>query len=620
VSVLLGNGDGTFQAKTDQASGNNPVSVAIADLDGNGKRDLAVADNGSGTVSVLLGNGDGTFQAKTDYATGSNPSSVAVGDLDGDGKRDLAVANFGSGAVSVLLGNGDGTFQAKTDYGTASGPYSVAIADLNGDGKRDLATADANVNEVSVLLADHPPVVTGGGTLSYAENSAAQPVSPALSVSDPDGDMLSGASASISAGYQAGQDKLEWSDNDIGDGIQEDVSSDDQTVVLTGTGTAAEYQAALRAVTYRNTSDNPSTAARTVTFAATDQGGATGSGTASVDVSAADDPPVAVDDNATVSEDSGANTIDVRANDTDVDGGPKTITDTTDGAHGTVAITNSGDDLTYTPQPNYCNSAGGGPDTFTYRLNGGSQATVTVTVTCLTRLSAAPEVVRFGHRLVSTGTTRQVTFTNTGPAPARVTGMTLSGPGAADFAVTRGCAAPLAPGARCVAQVRFRPATAGQRAAQLVIATDGQPVTSTVELAGRGVSRPELTGLRLARRRFQPASSGATTSAGSSSGTNVAWRLDIAATTRFTVLARRGGIRSHGRCVKRRAATGGKPCRRWVAVAAFSVKGKRGANELHFTGRVLGAALPPGGYALNAEPQTAGHVGKAERKRFDITP
>jgi len=82
-------------------TGASPISVAIGDLNGDGNPDLAVANGAANTVSVLLGNGDGTFGTKTDFGTGGVPSSVAIGDLDGDGKLDLAVAN-GSSTVSVL--------------------------------------------------------------------------------------------------------------------------------------------------------------------------------------------------------------------------------------------------------------------------------------------------------------------------------------------------------------------------------------------------------------------------------------------------------------------------------------------------------------------------------------
>jgi hypothetical protein len=168
VSVLLGNGNGTFGTKSDYATGNGPRSVAIADLNGDGKPDLAtanvvVAGDDFGTVSVLMGNGDGTFGSKNDFGTGLYPYSVAIADLNADGKPDLAVANANSNTISVLLGNGNGTFGTKSDYGTASGPRSVAIADLDGDGRRDLAVANSGsdpdyAGTVSVLLNVGPVV------------------------------------------------------------------------------------------------------------------------------------------------------------------------------------------------------------------------------------------------------------------------------------------------------------------------------------------------------------------------------------------------------------------------------------------------------------------------------
>ena len=108
---------GLFVALAQFDAGNSPICVAVGDFNGDGKTDLAVANSmtGDNTVSILLGNGDGTFQSERTYTTGSRPFSVAVGDFNGDGKADLAVANYGSNTVSILLGNGDGTFRSP-DY------------------------------------------------------------------------------------------------------------------------------------------------------------------------------------------------------------------------------------------------------------------------------------------------------------------------------------------------------------------------------------------------------------------------------------------------------------------------------------------------------------------------
>jgi uncharacterized protein (DUF2141 family) len=147
VSILLGTGTGSFGAKTDFSTGRGANSVAVGDFNGDGKLDLAVATDV--TVSILRGTGTGTFGAKTDFGAGG-ASSVAVGDFNGDGKLDLAVANGdntvsilgGNDTVSILLGTGTGSFGAKADFGTGSNPGSVAVGDFNGDGQLDLAVAN----------------------------------------------------------------------------------------------------------------------------------------------------------------------------------------------------------------------------------------------------------------------------------------------------------------------------------------------------------------------------------------------------------------------------------------------------------------------------------------------
>jgi hypothetical protein len=164
VTILLGNGDGTFTpVATSPATGTEPYSVAVADFNGDGKADLAVANkNGgsAGTVTILLGNGDGIFTATAvSPATGNGPESVAVGDFNGDGIPDLAVANNNAGnagTVTILLGNGDGTFTpAAVSPATGNGPDFVAVGNLNGVGASDLAVANYTDNTATVLLTQN---------------------------------------------------------------------------------------------------------------------------------------------------------------------------------------------------------------------------------------------------------------------------------------------------------------------------------------------------------------------------------------------------------------------------------------------------------------------------------
>jgi len=165
VSVLLGNGDGTFQSQQTFATSSGPY-LAVGDFNGDGKLDLAVDNFDSANVGVLLGNGDGTFQSQQTFATGTGPLLLTVGDFNSDGKLDLAVANIHSNTVSVLVSNGDGTFQSQRTFATGLFPDSVAVGDFNGDGKLDLATADEGSHEVSALLNRAPTVtaVDAGGT------------------------------------------------------------------------------------------------------------------------------------------------------------------------------------------------------------------------------------------------------------------------------------------------------------------------------------------------------------------------------------------------------------------------------------------------------------------------
>ncbi len=160
VSVLLGNGDGTFQHPLAATVDENPndfidsQSIVAGDFNGDGRLDLAVPNQSDNTVSVLLGDGDGTFQAQVTYVVGQAPDAIAEGDFTGDGHLDLVVANFFSNTVSVLLGNGDGTFQPQVTYPVGQGPDALVVGDFRGDGRLDIAVANDYDNTVSVLLGN----------------------------------------------------------------------------------------------------------------------------------------------------------------------------------------------------------------------------------------------------------------------------------------------------------------------------------------------------------------------------------------------------------------------------------------------------------------------------------
>ena len=182
ISLLLGNGDGTFQPQQTVAVGNSPYWVTAGDLNGDGKADLVVADAADNKISVLLGNGDGTFQPQKTFFTGLYPTSVAIGDLNGDGKSDIVVTNHNSNTLSVLLGNGNGTFQNQQTFAVGTNPTSVQVADMNGDGKADLIVANSGTSTVGVLLGN------GNGTFLAQQTFAAGKGTRNIAIGDLNGD------------------------------------------------------------------------------------------------------------------------------------------------------------------------------------------------------------------------------------------------------------------------------------------------------------------------------------------------------------------------------------------------------------------------------------------------
>ena len=296
------------------------------------------------TVSVTVTCVDDPPTAVDDSATvveDSPPGAIDVlaNDTDTDGgPRSVASVTQPANGTVVITGAGSGlTYQPDANYCSAT-PDTFTYT-LNG--------GDSATVSVTVTCVDDPPTAVNDSA-TVAEDAAATGVDVLANDTDVDGGPKSVASVT---------------------------QSTNGTVVITGGGTGLTYRPNPG---YCN--DPPGTMPDVFTY--TLNGGSTA--TVSVTVTCNDNPPTAVDDSATVAEDSGASAIDVLANDTDTDGGPKSVASVTQPTNGTVVITGGGSGLTYQPNANYCNSqAGGAPDTFTYTLNGGDSATVSVTVTCV---------------------------------------------------------------------------------------------------------------------------------------------------------------------------------------------------------------------------------------------
>ena len=263
-------------------------------------------------------------------------------DVDNGAKTIDAVTQPDNGTV-VITGGGSGlTYQPNANYcnnppGTTPDTFTYTLTP--GD-------STATVSVTVTCVDDAPVAVNDAATV--LEDAGATPVNVLANDTDVEGDPITIASVTQPA---------------------------NGTVAITGGGTALTYQP------NANHCNNPP-GTTPDTFSYTVNGG--DDATVSVTVTCVDDPPVAVNDTATVLEDAAATAVNVLANDTDVDGGPKVITAITQPTNGSVVTTGGGTGLTYQPNANYCNNPPGTtPDTFTYTITGGDDATVSVTVTCV---------------------------------------------------------------------------------------------------------------------------------------------------------------------------------------------------------------------------------------------
>ena len=300
------------------------------------------------TVSVTVTCVDDPPEAVDDVATvteddPATPVDVLANDIDpeGDPITIESVVQPANGAVVVTNAGADLTYQPDENYCNtqAGGSPDTFSYTINGG-------STATVSVMVTCVDDPPTAVNDAATVT--EDDPATTVDVLANDTDPEGDPIT---------------------------IESVTQPTNGAVVISAAGDELTYEPD---PDYCN--DPPGTTPDTFTY--TINGGSTAA--VSVTVTCVDDPPVAVNDAATVEEDDPATTVDVLVNDTDPEGDPITIESVVQPANGVVVITNAGADLTYQPDPNYCNTqAGGSPDTFTYTINGGSTATVSVTVTCV---------------------------------------------------------------------------------------------------------------------------------------------------------------------------------------------------------------------------------------------
>jgi hypothetical protein len=478
VAVFIGNGDGTFQPKVTYVAGPYPSSIAIADLNGDGKPDLVVTNQncpppacGVGTVSILLGNGGGTFQSQVQYPTGSGPNWVAVGDFNRDGKLDLAVVNGEAGGpsnVSILINNGNGTFQAPVSYPLNGNGASIATADFNGDGNLDLAVAD-NGGLVSILLGN------GNGTFQPRTDYPTNPPWGSLAIGDFNEDgHLDIAVGSSRLGFQRGSTVSVFFGN--GDGTF-------QPQIQVSTGSAAYAQGVVA-------------------------GDFNGDGRLDLAVAILDKTvSIFLQDGTVALSPSNMNFGVQQVGTTNT----KNVTLTN---AGTTALTISSTGITGTDTADFARthtcglSLGVGKSctislTFKPSQLGPASASLTITddalgspqsvalsgtgITVGPNATLSPASLIFATQVLgTTGPVQSGTLGNYGTATLHITSIGVTGADSGDFVQTNTCGSTVAPGASCTLNVTFRPTHRGQRTAMLSLTDNAPGSPQTVGLTGTG--------------------------------------------------------------------------------------------------------------------------------------
>ncbi|HEV3278818.1 MAG TPA: FG-GAP-like repeat-containing protein [Terriglobia bacterium] len=404
VQVYLDTASGVLQTPTTYNAGGNPQSVVIGNFAGGSTLDLAVANSATNNISILIGNGDGTFQTAVNYTAGTNPSVVATGDFNADGNLDLAVTNNGSNTISLLMGNGNGSFQSQTTINTASSPSGLVVTDVNGDSNADLVITNQNFtsNEVQTFLGN------GNGTFQSPTTYPAGNLPRIVAV----GYFLHDGAPDLAVACSMGE----------------------LSVLLNNGGTYVTDVG----------NPNPSTVGQAVTFTSTVTPSISGS----------------VTPTGTLTFYNGTALL-----------GSGTLNSSGQASYTVSAGFAAG---VYTIYANYSGDANYNPN---------SAPPLTQTVNSVPNVVLTPTSLTFSTQLVNTTSPAQnVTLMNTGTGPLTISSITVSG----NFAETNTCGSGVPGGGSCTISVTFTPKGQGTRAGAVTITDNAGNSPQMVPLSGLG--------------------------------------------------------------------------------------------------------------------------------------
>ncbi len=512
VSILLGNGDGTFQAQQTYPTSQAPFGLAVGDLTGTGVLDVVVGDDSEDGLTILLGDGSGSFTAGTAVTGGFCLSQPVLADFNGDGKLDIAAGSNCGAGVSVFLGNGDGTFGAPAVLTSSSVVWGMALGDFNGDGILDIAAADYGNNTIDIYLGN------GDGTFGTANQVTATGSVIALQSGDFNGD---------------GKVDLLCSDQGSG-GISVLYGNGDGTfqapVTVAGAGNAYSYSAAgdmngdgivdiVGAATNEtqlwlgqgeDSYSSPLTVGSTAfTYGLTLGNFATAGGLDIATVSTAGNQVVVFVPTVIVSpssENFGSVAVGLSAQQV------FTITNDTSNTLTISSVTLAGTNPSNFSQTNTCSSPVATSATCTVTVTfippatgifsailtvsddaSGSPQTVSLTGSGIAApiVTLSPATLSFGSQTLGTTSVSQaVTLSNTGNAALSINSVSIAGTNSGDFAQTNNCPGMLNAAAQCTVTVTFTPSVLTGETASLQFSDNAADSPESVALSGTGVNVP----------------------------------------------------------------------------------------------------------------------------------